>query len=123
VREHFDAVRGVLGPELVVDAAQLGSRAHRLRAWWTNLEGMAVLRAALGAQVRPKGLFVHQVLGPGRRARTPQSTGVLPWAKVETPGKPRRALNTFVSYGGSYAFSRGGGGGVSLCSAQRSCDL
>lgn len=32
VREHFDAVRGVLGPEVVLDAAQIGSRAHRLRA-------------------------------------------------------------------------------------------
>jgi hypothetical protein len=110
VREHFAAVRGVLGPELVLDAAQLGSRAHRLRAWWTNLEGMALLRAALGAQVRPRGLFVHQVLGPERRAKTPMSTGVLPWAKVEIPGEARRALNTFVSYGGSYAFSRSGGG-------------
>jgi hypothetical protein len=110
VREHFEAVRGQLGAELVLDAAQLGSRAHRLRAWWTNLEGMALLRAALGAQARPAGLFVHQILGPGRRARTPQSPGVLRWAKVEIPGEPRRALNTFVSYGGSYAFSRGGGG-------------
>jgi hypothetical protein len=110
VRAHFEAVRGILWPELVLDAAQLGSRAHRLRAWWTNLESMAVLRAALGAQARPANLFVHQVLGPGRRARLPQSTGVLPWAKVEVPGEPRCALNTFVCYGGSYAFSRGGGG-------------
>jgi hypothetical protein len=109
MREHFEAVRGVLGPELVLDAAQLGLRAHRLRAWWTNLEGMALLRAALGAQVRPRGLFVHQVLGLGRRAKTSMSTGVLPWAKVEIPGEPGRALNTFVSYGGSYAFFCGGG--------------
>jgi hypothetical protein len=110
VRAHFEAVRGILGPELVMDAAQLGSPAHRLRAWWTNLERIALLRAALGAQARPANLFVHQVLGPGRRARQPQSTGVLPWAKVEVPDEPRRALNTFVNYGGSYAFSRGGGG-------------
>jgi hypothetical protein len=61
-------------------------------------------------QTRPPGLFVHQVLGRGRRAKPPQSTGMAPWAKVETPGAPPRALNTFVSYGGSYAFSRGGGG-------------
>jgi hypothetical protein len=114
VRTHFEAVRGLLGLELVLDAAPLGSRAHRLRAWWTNLKGMALLRAALGAQVRPTNLFVHQVLGPGRRARPPQSAGVLPWAKVEVPDEPRRALNTFVSYGGSYAFSRGGGG-VLVC--------
>jgi hypothetical protein len=110
VRAHFEAVRGILGPELVLDAAQLGCRTCTLRAWWTNLEGMALFRAALGAQARPLNLFVHQVLGPGRRARLPQSAGVLPWATVEVPGEPRRALNTFVSYGGSYAFSRGGGG-------------
>jgi hypothetical protein len=110
VREHFDALRGLLGPEVVLDAALVGSRAHRLRAWWTNLEGVPLLRAAVAAQVRPPRLFVHQVLGCGRRARPPKSAGVAPWAKVETAGAPRRALNTFVSYGGSYAFSRGGGG-------------
>lgn len=114
VREHFEAVRGLLGPELVLDAAQLGSRAHRLRAWWTNLEGVPLLsRAALERQERPPGLFVHQILGSGRRAKVPKTAGVAPWAKVEVPGTPRRALNTFVSYGGSYAFSRGGGGVLS----------
>lgn len=50
VRQHYAAARGLLGPEIVVDAAQLGSRAHRLRAWWTNLEGIPLLRAALGHQ-------------------------------------------------------------------------
>jgi site-specific DNA-cytosine methylase len=69
VRDHFAAVRGLLGPEVVLDAALVGSRAHRLRAWWTNLEGVPLLRAAVAAQVRPPGLFVHQVLGTGRRAR------------------------------------------------------
>jgi hypothetical protein len=110
VQQHFAAVRGLLGPEVVFDAAQVGSCAHRLRAWWTNLEGVPLLRAALSHQTRPAGLFVHQVLGPGRRARPPKSAGVAPWARVETPALPRRALNTFVSYGGSYAFSRKGGG-------------
>lgn len=51
-----------------------------------------------------------QVLGPGRRARPPKLADVAPWTKVETPGVPGRALSTFVSYSGSYAFSRGGGG-------------
>jgi hypothetical protein len=110
VRAHFEPVKGMLGPEVVLDVAQVGSRAHRLRAWWTNLEGAPLLRVAVAAQVRPAGLFVQQVLGAGRRARPPRSVDVAPWAKVETPGAPRRALNTFVSYGGSYAFSRGGGG-------------
>lgn len=110
VREHYAAARGLLGPEILVDAAQLGSRAHRLRAWWTNLEGIPLLRAAIGCQTRPAGFFVHQVLGPGRQARRPQVAGTAPWAKVERPGEERKALNTFVSYKGSYAFSRGGGG-------------
>jgi hypothetical protein len=110
VQHDFAAARGLLGPELVVDVAQLGSRAHRLRAWWTNLEGVSLLRAALSNQQRPPGLFVHQVLGRGRRAKRPQGTDMAPWAKVEVPGQERRALNTFVSYSGSYAFSRNGGG-------------
>jgi site-specific DNA-cytosine methylase len=87
VREHFAAVRGLLGPELVMDAAQVGSRAHRLRAWWTNLEGIPLLRAVMANQTRPPGLFVHQVLRTGRRAKPPRSAGVAPWAKVD----PRRA--------------------------------
>lgn len=33
-----------------------------------------------------------------------------PWAKVEVLGDERRALNTFVSYSRSYAFSRSVGG-------------
>jgi hypothetical protein len=71
---------------------------------------MALLRAALGAQMRSAGLFVQQVLGPGRRARAPKTAGVLPWARIKVPGEARRALNTFISYGGSYAYSRGGRG-------------
>jgi hypothetical protein len=110
VQAHFQAVCGVLAPELVLDAAQVGSWAHQLRAWWTNLEGMSMLRAALGAQTRPPNLFVHQVLGPGRQARPPLSAGVLPWAKVEVPGESRQVLNTSLAMGGSYAFSRSGGG-------------
>jgi hypothetical protein len=110
VRQDFEVARGLLGPEVIVDAAQLASWAHRLRPWWTKLEGVSLLRAALGHQRRPPGLFVHQVLGRGRHAKRPQGTGVAPWAKVEIPGEERRALNTFVSYSGSYAFSRNGGG-------------
>jgi hypothetical protein len=109
VQQDFAAARGLLGPELVVDAARLGSRAHRLRAWWTNLEGVSLLRAAFSNQQRPPGLFVHQVLGRGRRAKRPQGTGMAPWTKAEVPGQERRTLNTFVSYSGSYAFSRNGG--------------
>jgi hypothetical protein len=115
VREHYAAAPGLLGPKVVFDAAQVGSRAHRLRAWWTNLEGTALLRAAINAQKRPAGLFVHHVLGQGRQAKPPQTTGTAPWACVEKPSQPRCALKTFVSYGGSYAFSRGGGG-VLRCS-------
>jgi hypothetical protein len=110
VQEHYAAARGLLGPDIVFVAAQVGSRAHRLRAWWTNLEGTALLRAAIKAQKRPAGLFVHHVLGPGRQAKPPQPTGTAPWACVEKPGQPRCALNTFLSYKGLYAFSRGGGG-------------
>jgi hypothetical protein len=72
VREHYAAARGLLGPEVVFDAAQVGSCAHRLRAWWTNLVGTALLRAAIKAQKRPAGLFVHHVLGPGTQKNRPR---------------------------------------------------
>jgi hypothetical protein len=124
VREHYAAARGLLGPEVVFDAAQVGSRAHRLRAWWTNLEGTPLLRAAINAQKQPAGLFVHYVLGPGMQAKLPQTTGTAPWACVEKPGQPRCALNTFVSYGGSYAFRvTGRGWGLEVHQHGRASDM
>lgn len=88
MRAHFEAVRGILGPELVLDVAQLPLRAHRLRAWWTNLKGMSLLRAALGVQARPPNMFVHQVLGQGRQARLPQSVGSHPGPKSRSQVSP-----------------------------------
>jgi hypothetical protein len=82
VREHYAAVWGLLGLEVVFDAAQVGSLAHRLRAWWTNLEGTPLKRPAITVQKRPAGLFVHQALRRGRQAKPPRTTGTAPWACV-----------------------------------------
>jgi hypothetical protein len=116
VREHYAAAQGLLGPKVVFDAAQVGSRAHRLWAWWTNLEGpLCCEQRSLPRSDLPG--FLHHVLGRGKQAKPPQTTGTASWecVTVEKPGQPVCALNTFVSYGGSYVFSRGGGG-VLRCS-------
>jgi site-specific DNA-cytosine methylase len=43
VQEHYTLVRHYLRESLLLDAAQCGSYAHRLRNWWINLAPLSVL--------------------------------------------------------------------------------
>ena len=65
VRQDFQVVRQYLGHEFAFDAAQVGARAHRYRAYWTNLaphslppngavEDPATRRAYTGPDLRDK---------------------------------------------------------------------
>ncbi|CAM6103418.1 unnamed protein product [Calypogeia fissa] len=60
-------VRFWLGPALLLDAASVGSRAHRPRLWWTNLLLREVLRRAFDAVQRPSDLTVDSILDGGRQ--------------------------------------------------------
>ncbi|CAM6104818.1 unnamed protein product [Calypogeia fissa] len=60
-------VRVWLGPALLLDAASVGSRAHRPRLWWTNLLPREVLRRAFDAVQRPSDLTVDSILDGGRQ--------------------------------------------------------
>ncbi len=42
VQEHYTLVEHYLGEPLLLDAAQCGSYAHRLRNWWTNLAPLSI---------------------------------------------------------------------------------
>jgi site-specific DNA-cytosine methylase len=42
-QEHYTLVKHYLGESFLLDAAQCGSYAHRLRNWWTNLTPLSVL--------------------------------------------------------------------------------
>jgi site-specific DNA-cytosine methylase len=108
LREQHREVCRILGEPVLLDAARIGSRAHRERLFWTNLIPKDLVRAAAVRWPRPE-LFVHEVLDPG------------PWEPQEVRGheaargvnvlaEPRRAWPTLVSYPGSHAFRDGGPG-------------
>ena len=46
-------IETILGPSVSIDAAQIGSRAHRYRQWWTNIIPTEVLQAAYKHTRRP----------------------------------------------------------------------
>ena len=106
-------IHDVLGPAVTLDAAKIGSRAHRARQWWTNLVPTVVLQAAYDHSQRPSHLFVQDILDPHRRPRDVRWDDKPPYAVVNIAGEPRRALPTFVSFSKSYAF-RGDGPGTIL---------
>ena len=104
-------LRKVLGEPLVLDAAQFGSRAHRLRYYWTSLGQQRVLARVLAAAVRPEGRTVQGILGPGRRCRPVRRNDAPPFYCCNRVGQPMHALPTLMATVQSYAF-RGEGAGT-----------
>jgi hypothetical protein len=100
----FAAVCEVLGTPLEMDAARFGSRAHRLRNFWTNLGDTAKVAAAVTCAERPPGLTVQQILGPGRSPMPVAYSSRPPWYPCNKTGQPREALPTLMAYEGSYSF-------------------
>ena len=106
-------IEAILGPSVFIDAAKVGSRAHRARMWWTNLVPTSILRAAYDHLERPKDLLVQDILDPQRTPRHVRWDDKPPYAVVNKANEPRRAWPTFVSFPKSYAF-RGDGPGTVL---------
>ena len=101
-------VRIWLGPVVLLDAASVGSLAHRPRLWWSNLLPPEVLRRAYDQIVRPLELKVDDILDAGRHSQVVRYDDRPPLAVVNKAGEPRQALPTFVSFPASHAF-RGDG--------------
>ena len=105
-----------IGTPVTIDAAQLGSYAHRLRSFWTNLAPCNQLQAALSAVQRPPGRLVEHIMGPGRHARdiTRSDSAPLYIANIYKPGGDNRRVvfPTLMAYPVSYAFRAGGPGTV-----------
>lgn len=114
VRERVVAsvhqVRSWIGQAVLLDAARVGSRAHRPRLWWTNLVPTEVLKRAFDGIPRSASLVVDDILDVGRRAQAVTQPDRPPLAVVNIVGRPRCALPTFVSHAASYAFRAGGPG-------------
>ena len=110
VHEDARVVCQHLGQPVAIDAAALGSYAHRLRWKWTNLAHMPGISAALRLIDRPKGRQVDHILDEGRHAQAVVQEDQSPLALVNQVGQSRLALPTLVSYPRSYAFQNGGPG-------------
>jgi len=53
-------------PAILLDAAKVGSRAHRPRLWWTNLLPREVLRRAYETIPQSSHLIMDSILDIGR---------------------------------------------------------
>ncbi len=62
IQEHYTLVKHYLGEPLLLDVAQCGSYAHRLRNWWTNLAPLSVLQLALRYTITDPNLHVSHIL-------------------------------------------------------------
>ena len=109
----FEEVCKFIGRPVELDSARVGSRAHRLRNYWTNLAEPDALSRVLGQIDQRASGPLDQILGEGRESmpvlgkETTQSG-----LQVNQPGEPRRVFPTFTSYPMSRAFRLGKRGSV-----------
>jgi hypothetical protein len=95
-------IHNILGVPVLIDAAAVGSRAHRPRLWWTNLAPTELLQLAVG-QIKRPDVYVSDILDPHRAPRRVYHDDQAPLAVVNRRGEPQRALPMLVSFSRSYA--------------------
>ncbi|PTQ36558.1 hypothetical protein MARPO_0063s0090, partial [Marchantia polymorpha] len=103
-------VRAWIGSAVLLDAARVGSRAHRARLWWTNLVPREILRHAYDSVHRDPTFTVDRILDVSRNSQVVRVADRSPMALVNHVGQPRMALPTLVSYPASHAYRDGGPG-------------
>jgi len=112
VREDSTYIHHLLGPPTFVDAAALGSYAHRPRWIWTNLVSSSILTLALAQVQRPVNRIVSDILDDHRVSTMVTKDDEPPLALVNRVGYDRGALPTLMCYPGSFAFRAQGPGMV-----------
>jgi hypothetical protein len=100
--ESMHRIHNILGVPVLIDAAAVGSRAHRPRLWWTNLAPTELLQLAVG-QIKRPDVYVSDILDPHRAPRRVYHDDQAPLAVVNRRGEPQRALPMLVSFSRSYA--------------------
>jgi len=114
--QDFLQITQAVGQPVVLDAAQVGSYAHRLRNFWTNLCFPEQLSAAMQFIQRQPGREVESILPVHREPMPVARTDRAPQYVCNLPGEPRQAWPTLMSRAGSYAFRPGQPGSVLDCS-------
>lgn len=105
--QDWPAVVHALGESVVLDAARVGSHAHRLRNYWLNLAPARQLRHVFSAVQRPAGgaRLMGEVLNEGRQAMPVEHPTKGEFYPANVVGQPRVVLPTLVAYPQSRAFT------------------
>ncbi|GAX78371.1 hypothetical protein CEUSTIGMA_g5813.t1 [Chlamydomonas eustigma] len=103
MKDSFHELCAKIGSPVVLDAANVGSYAHRLRNYWTNLVSSSALQCVLDSFERDPDLNLSDVL----YTTNPQictKTRSYPLCTANVPGKLLKVLPTLVARIDSYAF-------------------
>jgi site-specific DNA-cytosine methylase len=100
-------IHTILGVPVLIDAAAVGSRAHRPHLWWTNMAPAKLLQSAVG-RIQQLDAYVSNILDPDRVPRRIYHDDQAPLVVVNRKGEPRRAFPTLVSFARSYVFKDNG---------------
>ena len=103
VAKAGDLVEAFLGAPVLVDGANLGAAAHRVRLLWTNVLPAATLQAALPTLLTPSP-SLDTILRPYHVPTKLGHTDRLPFALHNQMGWERICMPTVVSYLRSNAF-------------------
>ena len=110
----YPFVCAALGVPLTFDACQVGSYAHRLRSYWTNLASISALQLHISGIERRPDQIVQEILDPNHRPQPVVRSDTPPFyvANVLCPRnpRPRAALPMLMAHPMSYAFRSGGAG-------------
>ena len=104
-------VQSFVGAPILIDAADLGAAAHRVRLFWSNMLPPAVLQAAL-PKLLPPSPTLATILQSYHLPTRPRQNDHFPFARQNRVGAARVCLPTLVSYLQSNAFRRKANGSL-----------
>ena len=121
VTDELHVIATLHHPTIVLDAPAVGSAAHRLRAYWTNMVSAADFAAAMTAHRRPD-IRLADLLRPHHHPQITQPDRINPppFHQGNVVGTGRSILPTLVSAPDSYAF-RPGREGLLVDERSRQC--
>ena len=103
VTKAGELVQAFIGAPVIINAADLGAAAHRVRLFWTNVLQPVVLQACLPKLLNPS-TPLSSILKAHHIPTTPGHTDRFPYATLNIQGGARLCMPTVVSYLHSNAF-------------------
>lgn len=108
----FAEVLADLGEPMLLDAAQFGSYAHRLRNFWCNLISPAEMHQLCHVIQPPSRQRADDALQPGRLSAAVSRDDRSPYFPCNRRGKERVALPTILAYPGTRSTRPGRPGSI-----------